>query len=176
MTTLRNLVALVLITVSAIAQDQPRKSDSHAQDLLAAAQTDRSLGMFVAAVRSSGLAKVLREEGSLTVFALSNQAFASLHKDQLEALLKHPPALHFLLARYIVPGTVLSDDADHWTSARTLAGVKLRADLRSEGTYVNGAKLGHQPIRGSNGAVYILNTIDLALVQESLDLVRSDNR
>jgi len=173
MRTLRIFPVFALVVVSAIAQDRPRKLTSDGQDLLSIAQTDHSLGMFVAAVHSSGLAKVLREDGSLTVFAPSNQAFAGLHKDQLDSLLAHPSAMHLLLSRYIVRGTALPDDAARLSSARTLAGVKLRVDVRSEVAYVNGAKLSHEPVRCANGVIYILNTVDPGLVRQALAVVRA---
>src|SRR5437763_10769512 len=102
----------ILLAGLAMAQDVSREATSiQTQDLLTTAQADRSLAMFVTAVQSSGMAKMLREEGPFTVFALSNRAFANLPKEDRETLLTDRAAMHLLMAHYIVHGVIAGNDA-----------------------------------------------------------------
>jgi uncharacterized surface protein with fasciclin (FAS1) repeats len=132
--------------------------------------------MFVTAVQSSGMAKTLREDGPFTVFALSNRAFANLPKEEMEALLSNPAAMHVLLAHYIAHGSISQDDTAELLSARTLLGVKLRTDIRSEGSYVNGARLNQTEIPCANGMIYVLDRFDPGLVHDALAFVRANPR
>jgi uncharacterized surface protein with fasciclin (FAS1) repeats len=171
------IAALVmLLTGVAIAQNFAAPAASEARDLLTVAQADRSLAMFVTVAQSSGMAKMLRDEGPLTVFALSNRAFANLLKEDREKLLTNRAAMRILLAHYITRGSIASDDKSDLLSARTLVGTKLRTDLRSEGSYVNGAKLGHTDIRCSNGMIHVLDSFDPGLLHDALAMSKTDQR
>jgi uncharacterized surface protein with fasciclin (FAS1) repeats len=165
----------MLLAAFAIAQDALREA-SPAPDLLSTLQADRSLAMFVTAVQSSGMAKMLREEGPLTVFALSNRAFANLPKEDRETLLTDRAALHFLMAHYMIRGVISASDAAGLQSARTLVGVKLHIDNRSEGSYVNGAKLSQSDIQCTNGIIHVLDSFDPGLVREAVAMARTNRK
>jgi uncharacterized surface protein with fasciclin (FAS1) repeats len=164
MRNLKIVAIFMLLAVFGIAQDAISQA-SPAPDLLSTLQADRSLAMFVNAVQSSGMAKILREEGPLTVFALSNRAFANLPKEDRETLLTDRAAMHLLMAHYIVRGIIPDNDTASLQSARTLAGVKLHIDIRSEGSYVNGAKLSPFDIQCTNGMIHVVRTRDAMVNQ-----------
>jgi len=131
---MRIAAVFILLAGLAMAQDVTREATAiQTQDLLTTAHADRSLAMFVTAVQSSGMAKMLREEGPFTVFAFSNRAFANLPKQDRETLLTDRGAMHFLMAHYIARGSIGADDTANLQSARTLVGVKLHIDIRNEG-------------------------------------------
>jgi uncharacterized surface protein with fasciclin (FAS1) repeats len=175
MRNVRTAAIFILLAGLAIAQDVPREASAiHTQDLLTTAQADRSLAMFVTAVQSSGMARMLREEGPLTVFALSNRAFANLPKEERETLLTDRAAMHLLLAHYIVRGSIAADDTASLQTARTLVGVKLHIDIRSEGSYVNGAKLNEADILCANGVIHVLDSFDPGLVHEAVAMAKSN--
>jgi uncharacterized surface protein with fasciclin (FAS1) repeats len=180
MRNLRIFAALMLLSGLAIAQDVTRDasdpSANRARDLFSVARSDDSLSMFVTAVQSSGMAKMLREEGPLTVFALTNRAFANLPKKDLEALLSNHVVMHILIAHYIAHGNIPQDDTAELLSARTLVGVKLRTDIRAEGYYVNGAKLDQSETRCANGIIHVLDRFDPSLVHEAIAFVRANPR
>jgi uncharacterized surface protein with fasciclin (FAS1) repeats len=176
MKTARIAAVVMLLTGLGIAQDIAAPAASEARDILSVARADRSLAMFVTVVQSSGMAKMLRDEGPLTVFALSNRAFANLLKEDREKLLTNPAAMHILLAHYITRGSIASDDKSDLLAARTLVGTKLRADFRSEGSYVNGAKLGQTGIRCANGVIHVLDSFDPGLLHDAFAMSRTDQR
>ena len=164
------IVTVTLLTGLGSARAQEA---SQPQDLLSVAESNRSIGMFVAAARSSGMAKTLKEEGPFTLFAVRNQAFANLPKEDRETLMTNPGAMHFLLAHYVVRGDVNAEDSAGLESARTLDGMRLRVDVRSEGVYVNGSRLGQDTIHCANGTIYVLDHFDPGWVHEALGLVRT---
>lgn len=171
---------LCLTATFLLSQSNPvslkNQTSSQSRDLLTVVQANHSLSMFVAAVRFSGMAKVLRDEAPLTVYALSNQAFANLPHDDLEALLANPAAMNILLAHYIARGSIRNDDTPSLLSARTLPGVKLRTDIRSEGSYVNGAKLSQLDLRCTNGRLHVLDAFDPRLVRDAVALAKANRR
>jgi uncharacterized surface protein with fasciclin (FAS1) repeats len=167
---------LIALAGSALAQDASRDSaTTESRDLLTVSASDESISMFVNLLRTSGLAKLLREENPLTVFALANQAFANLQKEDRKVLLTDHAALNFLLGHYIVRENIVDNDASKMSSARTLQGLKLRTELRSEGLYINGAKLIHGGIPCSNGILYTLDSFDPELVYQAVALARSNH-
>jgi transforming growth factor-beta-induced protein len=172
----RIIAAFMLLAGAAIAQDGYEVGSTHRQDLLTVAQSDRSLAMFVTAVQSSGMAKMLREEGPFTVFAVSNRAFTNLPKEDRETLLTDRAALHFLMAHYIARGIIPANDTTSLQSARTLVGVKLHIDIRSEGSYVNGAKLSQSDIQCTNGIIHLLDSFDPGLVHDAVAMARTNRR
>jgi uncharacterized surface protein with fasciclin (FAS1) repeats len=143
-------------------------------DLLTVAQANRSLSLFVMAMRSSGMAQMLRDDGPLTVFALSDRAFANLAKEDRDAILTNRVAMHVLLAHYIARGSIATN-AD-LVSARTLLGTKLRIDIRDEGSYVNGAKLSQPGSTCTNGTIYILDFVDPGLIHDAIVLSGASRR
>lgn len=176
MKTARIVAVLMLLTGLGMAQDLAVTAANEARDLLRAVEADRSLTMFATAVQSSGMAKMMQGDGPLTVFALSNRAFANLLKEDREALLTNRAAMHILLAHYVVHGNIASDDTDDLLSARTVMGAKLRTDIRGEGFYVNGAKLGRTGIRCSNGMIYLLDSFDPGFIHDALAISRANQR
>jgi transforming growth factor-beta-induced protein len=168
--------ALLVLVGWSFAQDAPHDQETkQTLDLLTLSEGNRSLSFFVKVIRTSGLAKVLIEENPLTVFALSNQAFTRLPKEEREILLKHPTAMHFLLAHYIFRESVAYNDAAKMSNARTLRGLKLRTEIKTEGVYVNGAKLSHSGIQCTNGVIYTLDALDPALVDAAVKLVKMEH-
>ena len=155
------LAAMLLLAGIALAQE------NQATDLLSAARAQGSLNMFVTALQSVGMARMLKEEGPFTVFALSDRAFVNLPKEDRDILTTHPPAMNLLLGRYIVRGTV---DAAGLAKARTLTGVKLHTDTRGEQFYVNGAEMKRAGTPCANGTMYVLDRFDPGLVHEAVQM------
>jgi uncharacterized surface protein with fasciclin (FAS1) repeats len=166
-------IPLITIMVSGLVAAQTMTPDLEmpkSRDLLTTAQANPSLSMFMMAMQSSGIAKMLQEPGSLTVFALSNRAFANLTKDQMDVLLTNPAAMQILLAHYVARGRIRKADTETLASAQTVMGVKLRADVRGEGPYVNGAKLDQGDIRCTNGILHVLDSFDGGLVHAAISI------
>ncbi|MEJ2006453.1 MAG: fasciclin domain-containing protein, partial [Cyclobacteriaceae bacterium] len=89
-------------------------SQTFAQDktIVGLAAGNNDLSTLVTAVKAAGLVDVLNGEGPFTVFAPTNEAFASLPDGVLENLLKpeNKDKLKAVLTYHVVGGNVKSTD------------------------------------------------------------------
>merc|ERR1712128_70132 len=76
---------------------------------------------LLAAVGAAGLANTLATGGPFTVFAPTNDAFAKVPKDALDALLADKEALTAVLLRHVVPGALFSKGVT-WGTHTTAGG------------------------------------------------------
>jgi uncharacterized surface protein with fasciclin (FAS1) repeats len=169
---MKNLSIGIIVVLSGLAIAHAQEAVG-SEDVLTAAGPDRSIGMFVDAVRSSAMAKMLREEGPFTLFAVRNQGFANLRKEDRETLMTNRGAMSFLLMHYVVRGNVNVDEVSSPESARTLDGMKLRVDAKTGGTYVNGSKLEQETIHCENGTIYVLGHFDPGWVHDAVAIART---
>jgi uncharacterized surface protein with fasciclin (FAS1) repeats len=170
------VAALLLLAGLAVAQDGIVGPSARAEDLFSVAKADRSLARFAAAVQSSGMAKMLREERPLTVFALSNRAFANLDKKDRQTLLSNNNAMNFLLAHYIVHGSVLYGDKSELRDVMTLAGTRLRIASHGPRAYANGGEIPVSETHCTNGNIYVIDDFDPGLIRDAVALVRPSLR
>ncbi len=110
---------------------------------------------------AAGLSDVLKGPGPYTVFAPTDDAFAQISPDSLDALKKDPQKLEALLKYHVVEGTVKSSDLATLTQTKTLAGTTISVTVNDDTTTVNGAKVAKPDVESSNG---IIHPIDKVLV------------
>jgi uncharacterized surface protein with fasciclin (FAS1) repeats len=116
------VITVVLLATMAMA------GAASSRDVLGTAEANESLTMFVAGLRATGAATMLKKDELWTVFAPSNQAFTNIPKKDFEILMANGAAMQILLAHYIVHGSIGTADEANLSSARTLLGLKLRTD------------------------------------------------
>ena len=83
--------------------------------------------LIIAAAKAAGLAGFLQSDGPFTVFAPTDEAFAKLPEETLEALVADPDALREILLYHVVPGNVTSDQVVKLDRATMSASVEGRA-------------------------------------------------
>merc|ERR1712146_711763 len=67
---------------------------------------DSRFSTLLAAVKAAGLVDTLSGDGPFTVFAPTNDAFAKVPQDALNALLADKDALTAVLLRHVVPSAI----------------------------------------------------------------------
>lgn len=134
-----------------------------AKDIVDTAASAGNFNTLVAAVKAAGLVDTLKGEGPFTVFAPTDEAFAKIPQENLEALLKDKKALAKILTYHVVPGKVTSADVVKLTSADTVEGQPLTISTDS-GVKVNEANVVKTDIMTSNGVIHV---IDSVLIPES---------
>ncbi len=130
-------------------------------DIFETAKHSGSLKRFVAAIEAAALAAMLKEAGPFTVFAPSDQAFASLPAGTLERLLKpeHHTELVHVLKSHVVSGELYSDGVrGKKFSRKSLAGVELTIDGH-DNIKVNKAHINTADIGASNGVIQIIDAV-----------------
>merc|ERR1711872_112467 len=124
----------------------------------------------IAAVGAADLADTLATGGPFTVFAPTNDAFAKVPKDALDALLADKDALTKVLLRHVVPGTMFSKGIT-WTTHNTAGGAEedmvatrvFKAGVIKVVSSVDGKRSGARvvdaDIIATNGVIHAIDTV-----------------
>merc|ERR1712077_103328 len=80
------------------------------QNIAEIATGDERFSTLLAAVKAADLAGTLSGEGTFTVFAPTNNAFAKIPADALNGLLANKPALKNVLLRHVLGSVVKAVD------------------------------------------------------------------
>jgi uncharacterized surface protein with fasciclin (FAS1) repeats len=134
-------------------------------DVAAGAGTFNTLA---AALTAGGLVEVLQDFGPYTVFAPTDEAFASLPEGVLDALLlpENIAVLQSILTYHIVSGTVLAEDVTTG-EVTTFEGSPIAVDT-SAGVVLNGTvNVTATDVMASNGVIHV---IDSVLLPPGVDL------
>ena len=97
-------------TTSAVVLALAFSSSAMAADIVDTAVSAGSFNTLVTAVKAAGLVDTLKGPGPFTVFAPTDEAFAKIPKDQLNALLADKKKLTEVLTYHVVPGKVMAKD------------------------------------------------------------------
>lgn len=121
-----------------------------------------SAGQFktlVKAVQAADLAATLKGPGPFTVFAPTDEAFAALPQEKLEALLKDKKALTSVLTYHVVPGKVMAADVVKLESAKTAQGQVLAINAKDGKVRVNEANVIKTDILCANGVIHVIDAV-----------------
>jgi uncharacterized surface protein with fasciclin (FAS1) repeats len=119
---------------------------------------------LVTALQAAGLADTLKGDGPFTVFAPTDEAFAKIPKDQLNALMANKTLLIALLTYHVVPGKVMSTDLKNGMTIKTVPGENLIISLDNGGVMVNDAKVVQADIVSTNGVIHAIDTVLIPMV------------
>ena len=130
------------------------------KDIVEVAASAGSFETLVTAVQAAGLVEVLKGDGPFTVFAPTDEAFANIPPETLNALLADKEALTEVLTYHVVPGKVLAADVAGLDSAKTVQGQSIRIDTAS-GVKVDEANVISTDIIASNGVIHVIDAVIL---------------
>jgi uncharacterized surface protein with fasciclin (FAS1) repeats len=145
----KTLIALALTLGSATA--------ALAADIVETAVKAGSFKTLVAAVQAAGLVDTLKGPGPFTVFAPTDEAFAKVPKDALDALLKDKAALTKVLTYHVVSGKVMAADVKAG-KVRTVQGQELTLGTTG-GVTVDNARVVAADVVASNGVIHVIDTV-----------------
>jgi len=145
-------LALSLLPVQpALAQDA---------DIVDTAVAAGSFNTLVTAVQAAGLVETLKGEGPFTVFAPTDEAFAKLPAEVLEAALADPEGLLTqVLLYHVVPGKVMSTDLSDGMEAATVQGESIIFTLSDGVAMANDATIIAADVEASNGVIHVIDTV-----------------
>jgi uncharacterized surface protein with fasciclin (FAS1) repeats len=125
-----------------------------------------SSGMFntlVTAVKAAGLVDTLKSPGPFTVFAPTDEAFAKVPKDTLDALLKDTAKLKTVLTYHVVAGKMMSTDLAKQDRLTAVSGGELRIDNKRwhmhRNMKVNGANIIKPDLVVDNGVCHAIDAV-----------------
>lgn len=143
-------------------------------NLLEVAAAQEQLTTFVAALRKTTLAEILESAGPYTVFAPTDDAFASLPEGSVNRLLQDVPKLQAILAYHVVSGHFATADAERMSGAlTTLEGSDLRIATTPAIT-INGAHIIQADIPADNGVLYTIDQVLIPLDDMGNLLIETD--
>jgi transforming growth factor-beta-induced protein len=129
------------------------------RDIVDIAVEDGRFQTLVTAVQAAGLVDALKGEGLLTVFAPTDDAFASLPEGTVEALLNDIPTLTNILLYHVVEGKVMAADVLELSEAETLLGESLSIVVEDGKVMIDGAQVIITDIEASNGVIHVIDAV-----------------
>jgi uncharacterized surface protein with fasciclin (FAS1) repeats len=140
----------------------PPTPPSKCKDIVALAQSVPDLSTLVKAVVAGGLVDTLKGPGPFTVFAPTNEAFASLPAGTLEKLLKpeNKKELDDILLYHVLNAKVLSSDLKDGEVAKTVEGKSVTVHIYSTGAIkINKATVQQANVLACNGVVHVIDSV-----------------
>jgi uncharacterized surface protein with fasciclin (FAS1) repeats len=144
----------LLITALALAA-----ASAQAKDIVDTAVSAGQFNTLAAALQKAGLVDTLRGAGPFTVFAPTDEAFAKVPKEQLDALLADKDKLTAVLTYHVVPGKVMAKDVKAG-SVQTVQGSPLTVSTAG-GVKVDGANVVKADIVADNGVIHVIDSVVL---------------
>ncbi len=142
------LITVTLATMGVAAQ---------AADIVDTAVAAGSFKTLATALQAAGLIDTLKGKGPFTVFAPTDDAFAKVPKDQLDALLKDKAKLAAVLTYHVVPGKVMAADVKAG-KVKSAQGSDITVTT-ANGVMVDGAKVVKTDIAADNGVIHVIDSV-----------------
>jgi uncharacterized surface protein with fasciclin (FAS1) repeats len=137
-------------------------AEHHAdKDIVETAVAAGSFKTLATALEATGLVETLKGSGPFTVFAPTDEAFAKLPADTLEALLKDTQKLKGILLYHVVAGKVTAKEVMKLKSAKTVQGSSATISLRDGKVMVDAANVVTTDIMASNGVIHVIDSVIL---------------
>ena len=161
---IKSLSLLIMTTISLTTFSQT------VFDIIASSPTHNTLEV---AVLAAGLEGALNEpDASLTVFAPTDDAFALIPSQILDALLADPTGdLTQILLYHVVGSTALSTDLSTGMMIETLQGDDVMVTISNGVVKINNATVVIADLVASNGVVHVVDAVIQALPETVLDVV-----
>jgi len=124
------------------------------------AAADERFTTLVTALQQANLVDTLAGEGSFTVFAPTNDAFAALGSD-LDAVLADNELLTKVLLYHVLDGAVMAETAltlDGQT-VETLSGDSFSISLKDGSLFINDAMVVITDIQADNGVIHVIDAV-----------------
>ncbi|HYX37520.1 MAG TPA: fasciclin domain-containing protein [Oligoflexus sp.] len=117
-----------------------------------------SLSVFAKSLAEAGLVDELNLPGPYTVFAPSDDAFASMPHGSMDMLLKNAPYLQRILHNHLVKEKYDSNHFVKLKAVKTMADSDLHFQAKPKVT-INGAKVLKPNLVCSNGIIHIIDHV-----------------
>ncbi|MCB8924784.1 MAG: fasciclin domain-containing protein [Ardenticatenaceae bacterium] len=143
------------------AEPMEEESMEEMNSIVDIAVADGRFTTLVTAVEAAGLAETLSGEGSFTVFAPTDDAFAALPEGTLDSLLADPEgALTDVLLYHVVDGAVMAETVVTLESATTLQGEDVAITVADGNVFLNETtQVIITDIEASNGVIHVIDTV-----------------
>lgn len=133
-------------------------TSAQAADIVDTAVGAGSFKTLVTALKAADLVNTLKGPGPFTVFAPTDEAFAKIPKEKLDALLKDKAQLTKVLTYHVVAGKVMAMDVKPG-KVKTLEGESVTITDKDKVLRVNNAKIIKTDIVTDNGVIHVIDAV-----------------
>ena len=156
------VLSFIVMPMSSVFAD-PNPSSSNSTDIVDTAVNNDQLKTLVSALQAAGLVDALEVDGSFTVFAPTDNAFASLPTGTLKNLLKpeNKENLNDILLYHVFNGKVTAQDAAKLNGQEIdmTNGEKAKISVKDGKVFINDAEVVIADINATNGIIHIIDTV-----------------
>jgi len=152
-------VAMALAGVTVFGLMSRTSADDSKKDIVDTAVEADGFKTLVAAVKAAGLVETLKAKGPFTVFAPTDEAFAKIPKEDLEALLKDKKALTAVLTYHVVAGKLMASDVVKLDAAKTVQGKEITIVAKDGKVTINGINVIETDIACKNGVIHVIDAV-----------------
>jgi uncharacterized surface protein with fasciclin (FAS1) repeats len=140
--------------------NKPASAPVAKADIVDTAVAAGQFNTLAKALAAAGLVETLKGPGPFTVFAPTDEAFAKIPADKLNALLADKAALTKVLTYHVVGGKVMAADVKTG-DVKTVQGSPLKVVASPTGVTVNNARVIKTDIAATNGVIHVIDTVVL---------------
>jgi len=158
------LVFVAVITLTLVIAGSSNAASVSRYDIVTTAERSENLKTFAAAVKAAGLEDVMREQNSYTVFAPTDEAFATLPEGMLDELLlpENREMLREVLTYHVVINKrIVSPRLKSFHQIKSVNGAMLDVWYAPDKVLVDNAFVVEPDITTKNGMIHV---IDMVLV------------
>jgi uncharacterized surface protein with fasciclin (FAS1) repeats len=128
-------------------------------NILEIATKSSDLTTLLKAVKATELEDTLNSEGSFTIVAPTDDAFAKLPSAERDALFANIPKLKRIVLYHAILGNVRSDDLAEIDEAPTVEGSVIAIKRAGGKIHVNDALVTQMDILADNGVIHKIDTV-----------------
>ncbi|CAK6977245.1 transforming growth factor-beta-induced protein ig-h3 [Scomber scombrus] len=123
-------------------------------------KADDRFSLLVGVIQTAGMTELLNQQGALTFFAPTNDAFNAMPKPEFSRLMRNPQELSAVLKYHLGEGMLVSGGVSgSHTRVKPLQGEKLELGVRNQTVYVNRIPVADADLMATNGVVHAMNSI-----------------
>ena len=129
------------------------------KDIVETAVAAGSFKTLAKLLTDADLIGVMKSPGPFTVFAPTDEAFAKVPKDSLDALAKDKAKLQAVLKYHVLTSAWTLDDVKTVKTAGTAMGQSLVIGTSGGAVTINGARIVKADIKCSNGVIHVIDAV-----------------
>jgi len=152
------LFCLLILNSAQAGQQEKGDAGTATKDIIDTAVAAGSFETLATALTQAGLVDTLKGPGPFTVFAPTDEAFAKIPADTLNAILADKDKLTSILTYHVVAGKVMAADVVNLSSAATVQSQEL-AIAAGDAVTINNATVVKTDIEASNGVIHVIDTV-----------------
>jgi len=150
---------LVLSAVAVLSVAFAAQAPAQGKDIVDTAVAAGNFTTLARLLTEAGLVETMKGPGPYTVFAPTDEAFAKVPKETVDALVKDKAKLQKVLTYHVLTSKWSSDDIKMVPSTGTALGPKVEFGEKDGALTVNGAKVIHADIDCTNGMVHVIDAV-----------------